>query len=294
MGYDRKEYEEKIKASPLFTLDKDTEYTAYKRELSDMIENLCCYALSGRWAAYEPFGLEILILVTECIKNYNASKGEFLHYFNAAWKRERFRIDRDQREDEKYRGLHVVEDDRRSLRQYETLKQNSPNYGTEAFYDTVSAAKGWSKEKIQKLEGQSSTTVYSDTYINEEGEEQSRWDMIPSRKDFVDELASREDAEEALRTIEEEYNRLQERQKAIISDVMTKEICPAVDCEKILHYSFVNKSMVQSWLKSGKLPTQREIAEKYGRNEASISRTRKEFREKVKEEWLKRKMQGER
>ena len=187
-----------------------------------------------------------------------------------------------------------MEDDRRSLRQYETLKQNSPNYGTEAFYDTVSAAKGWSKEKIQKLEGQSSTTVYSDTYINEEGEEQSRWDMIPSRKDFVDELASREDAEEALRTIEEEYNRLQERQKAIISDVMTKEICPAVDCEKILHYSFVNKSMVQSWLKSGKLPTQREIAEKYGRNEASISRTRKEFREKVKEEWLKRKMQGER
>lgn len=293
MGYDRKEYEEKIKASPLFTLDKDTEYTAYDRERTNMVGNLFRYLCAVK-AVYKDFGLEIFTLAARCIDNYDATKGEFLHYFNAAWKLEYSRIRRDQWEAERLRGMHATEELRRTARRMKIWKQGSPNYGTEVYDHTLAEAIGCTEDEYREAEEFISTTVYSDTYINEEGEEQSRWDTISDRKDFVDKLTSREDAEEALRTIEEEYNRLQERQKAIVSDVMTKEICPAVDYEKILHYSFVNKSMVQSWLKSGKLPTQREIAEKYGRNEASISRTRKEFREKVKEEWLKRKMQGER
>ncbi len=292
MGYDRKEYEEKIKTSPLFTLDKDTESSAYKRESMNMAGNLYGYLCAGN-RVYEPAGEEITLLAIRCIENYDATKGEFLHYFNAAWKLEYSRIRRDQREEERLRGMYVTEKLRRTARCVKILKQGSPNYGTEEFYDTVSEAIGCTEEEYREAEEFISTTVYSDTYTNEEGEEQSRWDMIPSRKNFVDELASKGDVEEILRTIQEEYNHLQERQKGIVSDVMTKEVCPAVDCEKILHYSFVNKSMVQSWLKGGKLPTQREIAEKYGRNEASVSRTMNKFHEKVKEEWLKRKMQGE-
>jgi hypothetical protein len=41
--------------------------------------------------------------------------------------------------------------------------------------------------------------------------------------------------------------------------------------------------MVTEYIKIGKIPTQREIAAKFGKNEASISRTIKGFFDKLKE-----------
>ena len=49
-------------------------------------------------------------------------------------------------------------------------------------------------------------------------------------------------------------------------------------------YSFINKDVIKEWKKSGVLPTQREIAGKYERNEASVSRTVKDFQKKLKKE----------
>ena len=49
-------------------------------------------------------------------------------------------------------------------------------------------------------------------------------------------------------------------------------------------YSFINKDAIKEWKKSGVLPTQREIAGKYERNEASVSRTVKDFQKKLKKE----------
>ncbi|MDO4492123.1 MAG: hypothetical protein Q4B85_13765, partial [Lachnospiraceae bacterium] len=47
-------------------------------------------------------------------------------------------------------------------------------------------------------------------------------------------------------------------------------------------YHFINQKILQGYITLGILPTQRDIARKYGRNEASISRTMKQFLEKVK------------
>ena len=41
---------------------------------------------------------------------------------------------------------------------------------------------------------------------------------------------------------------------------------------------------IKEWKKSGVLPTQREIAGKYERNEASVSRTVRDFQKKLKKE----------
>ena len=43
-------------------------------------------------------------------------------------------------------------------------------------------------------------------------------------------------------------------------------------------------TMAEEWNKKGTLPTQRELARKYGRDEASISRTVRTFLEKLKRE----------
>ena len=46
MQYDKKKYEQLISDSPLFSLDKEIEYAAFKRESYRMVELLYCYLLS--------------------------------------------------------------------------------------------------------------------------------------------------------------------------------------------------------------------------------------------------------
>lgn len=48
--------------------------------------------------------------------------------------------------------------------------------------------------------------------------------------------------------------------------------------------SFISKDAIEEWKKSGVLPTQREIAKKNNREETSVSRTVREFLEKVRKE----------
>lgn len=288
MKYNREECKAQIEASPLFMLNKDTEYVAYSRESLRMVENLYCYLLAINESAYEPFGLEIYTLAAECIKNYDATKGKFLHYFNAAWKREYSRIQRNQKEDEFRRGVHVSEDDCRNVRKYMRLKraeQDSSACGNEERYHKLVAVLGQPVDKIRYMDELSSMNVCSDTYTNGEGEEQSVWDTLSTKGSFVDELESDEEIEAIFQEIDKQYGCLQERQKGIVSDVITIRVCPDINWERIQQqqYSFLNKSIVENWLKNGKLPTQREIAEKYGRNEASISRTINKFIEKLRE-----------
>ena len=281
---DRKEYETLIADSPLFSLDKDEEYAAFKRESYKMVEYLYCYLLSLNEAAYEPYGCEITELAVKCIKNYDRTKGVFLHYFNAAWKQEFSRIRRNQYQDETYRGLHLTEEDRRSVLKYIKLAgQIESTCSAEELYDKLSAAMGLSTERIRYLAELSTLNVCGDSYINDEGQEQSIWDCFQPDEETVSHLETREGIEEVLEKIEEKYCRLQERQKALISDMMTVKVCTFLENGQISRFSFINESVVQNWTRSGRLPTQREIAEKYGRSEASISRTMKEFIEKLKE-----------
>ena len=56
MHYDKLMYEALIQESPLFSLDKETEYSAYKRESYKMIEYLYCYLMAVNQKDYEPYG----------------------------------------------------------------------------------------------------------------------------------------------------------------------------------------------------------------------------------------------
>ena len=86
MYYDRERYEKLIIQSSLFSLDKEIDESAYKREALKMVEYLYCYLLGINEQKYEPYGYEITVVAKRCINGFKGEKGEFLHYFNAAWK----------------------------------------------------------------------------------------------------------------------------------------------------------------------------------------------------------------
>ena len=85
-SFEKDKYEKLIDSSSLFTLDKEKEQTAYKREAFKMVEYLYCYLMSINKSKYEPYGVEIVDTAKRCIKNYNSETGRFLNYFASAWK----------------------------------------------------------------------------------------------------------------------------------------------------------------------------------------------------------------
>ena len=269
--------------SPLFSLDKETEYTAFKRESYRMIEYLYCYLLSINEKEYEPYGCEITEVATRCINNFDADKGVFIHYFNAAWKQEYLHIVSAKLQEEKYRGLRITEEDRRAVKKYVKLaEQFGMNTSSEAMYKKLSEAMELPLERIIELAKLSDITVIGDSYSSDDGDEQSLWDQLPGKEDVSLNIETEEELDAVLNKIETAFCSLQERQKPIVSDVITIKICSFLTDETAERFSFISEAVIEEWNKSRSLPTQREIAKKYGRNEASISRTVKDFLEKIK------------
>lgn len=285
MHYDKQKYEKLILESTLFKLDKEAEYVAFKRESYRMIEYLYCYLLSINEQEYEPYGYEITEVATRCINNFDSSKGEFLYYFNAAWKQEYSHILGAQQNENKYRGIRVTEEDRRAVRKYIRLAaQTGREYNAEEMYSKLSDAMELPVERIVELAKLSNLNVSGDKYISDDGEELSIWNQIPGTENIEQRIVTEENIENILNRIETAFMSLQSRQKPIVSDMMTIKICELLADTKTRDFSFISNSVMEQWTEKGTIPTQREIAKKYDRDEASISRTVKMFLEKLKKE----------
>ena len=66
--------------------------------------------------------------------------------------------------------------------------------------------------------------------------------------------------------------------------MMTVRICKTV-CDNLIPidgYTFIDREIITDYVLNNHVPTQRDIADRFGKNEASISRTVKEFVEKLK------------
>ena len=179
MQNDKQKYEKLISESPLFSLDCEREHTAFKRESYRMIELLYCYLLAINQYEYEPYGCEITEVAIRCINNFDGSKGVFLHYFNSAWRQEYSHIMGKKRDEEKYRGLRITEEDRRAVRKYIKLAQQMKmDSRSDQLFSKLAMAMNLPFERIMELAQLNGVTVGSDSYIGDDGQEQSLWDQI--------------------------------------------------------------------------------------------------------------------
>lgn len=117
---------------------------------------------------------------------------------------------------------------------------------------------------------------------DDDGGRMSLFDQLSNGHLVEEKLLSAVKVEVILTTIESAFLSLQQRQMPIISDMMTIRLAATivemgVDASS---YSFISEEVLKQYSKN-QLPSQRSIAEKYGKNEASISRTVKEFTKKL-------------
>lgn len=279
MGYNKEEYEKLITGSRLFSLNKETESVAFRKESYKMVEYLYCYLLAQNEKKYEPFGCEITEVATRCINNYDESKGEFLHYFNSAWKQEYSHLSGNQAVDERLHGVKISEGDKRALKKY--LRYEASLGKDLSRRETHEAIALLMEKPLEIIIEIADLVDYHITYneiIDSSGESTSLFDQISDGHLVEEKLLSEDRIFGILTAIESTFLSLQQRQKPIISDMMTIRVADAITelGLDISGYSFINAEILQQSLKN-KLPSQRAIAEKHGKNEASISRTVKEF-----------------
>jgi len=285
MAYDKKKYEELINASKLFEIDKESQSAVYRKESLKMVEYLYCYLLAVNESKYEQYGCEIVDVATRCINGFDGSS-DFLHYFNAAWKNEYSHICGNEIIDGKFKGLKLSEQERRDVKKYMRLiGRCNPELTNQKKYEKIAELMDISVETVIAIANTSETVVVGEYTSNADGEEVGAFDLLSDDfliESYFESLASLSDM---LDEIEKHFNSLQERQKPIVADMITCKIGDEIfEIEKLSkQYSFISDEVRGQIKSTGKIPTQREIADKYGKNEASISRTIKDFLKRVKE-----------
>lgn len=283
------EYRQLIEDSPLFGLDREKDYIAYERESKRMIGYLFSYLTTGKKGEeYMNYGMEIYDTASRCIKNYDTSKGTFLAYFEKAWKLEYGHAKGSEKAEEESHGMKVSRDDWRAVQKFRRLYDQIDRpcsvaqkirQVAESMHEMVEyVTRLWELDNTKFISGNSSQGG------DEEGPEVFENIAAPEPGIATEE---NEAAEGILAVIERLYQRVQERQKPILSDLVTTYILKkeyALTSEHAEALSFVNREIWEDFIAGKPLPTQRDIANKYGREESSVSRTWKSFAKKVREE----------
>lgn len=279
MYYDRQKYEEKIEKSPLFSLERGT--SAYEREMYNMEEYLFCYLMAVNEMLYEPWGCEIMETSVRCIKSFDPAQGEFLHYFSAAWKKTHKRLLGRQKSEEQFRGIKISKEDRRNIRNYLRLLETSGiSVHDPGVREKIAETMDIPVQKAAAIMQMSSVSVLGDTQPEGKG---SVWELIADDLLVEQQILSAQEVQNLLAGVEMVFKESQQRQKPLLSELLTARICPVLQEYGIIErFSFINAEMAAAYLQTGVLPTQESIARKYGRDAASVSRTINQFLKKLK------------
>ena len=184
---------------------------------------------------------------------------------------------------DRYKGVHVPENKIRAVRKYikcaeKIEKKDKP----EELYSKLAEVMQLPVETIRELAKLADVKVTTSNSMSDE-EEEELWSYIAGNVNIEREFEEKEEAENILNKVDKVFQELRAKQQPIVSDVITTKIWLCLE-DSEQQYSFISKEVAEEWNKKGTLPTQRELARKYGRDEASISRTVRTFLEKLKRE----------
>ena len=284
-------YETEIATSTLFSLDKEKQPTAYSREVRKLTNLLFEYLYAIDEIYYMNFSVEIMETISSCLKNFSSEKGEFLHYFRASIKTTCINAAAEQRASEYRGGIHIPEKIKKlmpKIAKYLESKGIDPEKIKDEQIELVAGVFDQPKKTIREVvEANQFSNVVYDAATNEDGERISLFDLIASEEFADSRLLSGENCKCFLDQIEFAFSSCQERQKPILSDLLTTRLCKSGIFEdtdlQIAYsdYSFINKTVVKEYVLKRSIPSDADIASKYEKNASSVSRTLKEFLAKI-------------
>lgn len=291
--FTREEYENLINNSPLFEIDKESSPALYKSERYNFLTLLTDYY---RLYIYQnkpldSYSMTLMDTAMECIKYYNKDKGEFLHLFNSSMKRDLHIAKAKEIIEEKRQGIRVSNEDDKLIRNIIALANSK---GLDVYDLTVqqkiSKALNIELDSLQELLRINDDAVaVSSTVTNDDGDEVELFDLQSSHEKNAEVKMADESAFITLvEKINDVFKTVQDRQKKLLSMLLTAEIVKACDedldkAKKVLTgKELFNEEVLDYYKKHGELPTAKRIGVICGVSEQSLSRTYKNFKEKLK------------
>lgn len=286
MRNSREAYEKQIKTSPLFSLDRDRQPVQFRSEACSMVENLYRYLMTVNRNAYEPYGCEITETALRCIQNYRQDKGMFLPYFLSAWKMEFSHIRGRQATEAIFHGIKVSQEELRTVRIYLRYASQGGYAGSGETLQKqlMTEASGLTPESLAVAAALAGIRVDPDVQKSADGRERSLIDQQEDGRRIDEQIMTEENIREDLEKIDRQFLKLQSRQKAVISDVLTLRLFEILE-ESNIHpgdYVWISEAMYER-CRLGDMLTQKEIARRYGKTEASISRSVNLFLQRLQE-----------
>lgn len=291
--FTREEYENLINNSPLFEIDKESSPALYKSERYNFLTLLTEY-YSGyiyQKKELEEYSMTLVETAIECIKYYDRSKGEFLHLFNSLMKRNLRIANAKELLEERRRGIKVADENDKLIRKLVAFadSKNLDIYDTKV-QEKIANGFGIELDKLQELlrinhdavaVSNTVTNYYNDDEIElldmQVGREKTAEDMFIDESAFIS----------LVDKIDSVFATVQERQKRLLSMLLTVEVVKACneDLETARQFltgkKLFNEEIITYYEMQGELPTAKQIGEQCGVSEQSLSRTYKNFKEKL-------------
>ena len=291
--FTREEYENLINNSPLFEIDKESSPALYKSERYNFLTLLTDYYRLYIYPnkSLDSYSMTLMETAMECIKYYDKDKGEFLHLFNSSMKRDLHIAKAKEIIEEKPQGIRVSNEDDKLIRKIIALANSK---GLDVYDLTVqqkiSKALNLEPSRLQELLRINDDAIaVSSTVTNDDGDEVELFDLQPSHeKNAEDKMADESAFVSLVETINGVFNTVQDRQKKLLSMLLTVEIIKACDedldkAKNVLTgKELFNEEVFDYYKKHGELPTAKQIGGICGVSEQSLSRTYKNFKEKLK------------
>lgn len=289
----REEFENLINNSPLFDVDKINNPELYKTEKFALFTLLTQYyqAYIFPHKLLEDYSYTLIETATECLKYYDKTKGEFLHLFNKAMKRD-LGIAKAKEIIETHRqGIRLSSYDEQMIRKVLAFaKSKNLDIHDSAVQAKIGLVLGICAGELANLIRINDNAVaVSSTVTNDDGDEIELFDLKADSADTPEEaVISKDGLRELVVQIDNVFQTVQKRQKKLLSLLLTAEIVKALEYDlketvKLLNgYSFFNTEIIEWYEKHGDIPTAKQIGKTCGVSEQSLSRTYKNFKEKLK------------
>lgn len=291
--FTREEYENLINNSPLFEIDKESSPALYKSERYNFLTLLTDYYRLYIYPnkSLDSYSMTLMETAMECIKYYDKDKGAFLHLFNSSMKRDLHIAKAKEIIDEKRQGIRVANEDDKLIRKIIALANSKGlDIYDRSVQEKISKALNLEPSRLQELLLINDDAVaVSSTVTNEDGDEVELFDLQSSHEKTAEDKMADESAFITLvAKMNDVFTTVQDRQKKLLSMLLTVEIIKACDedldkAKNVLAgKELFNEEVLDYYKKHGELPTAKQIGENLGVSEQSLSRTYKNFKEKLK------------
>ena len=291
--FTREEYENLINNSPLFEIDKESSPALYKSERYNFLTLLTDYYRLYIYPKkpFDSYSMTLMDTAMECIKYYNKDKGEFLHLFNSSMKRDLHIAKAKEIIEEKRQGIRVSSEDDKLIRKIIAFANSKGlDINDTTVQQKISKVLNIEFTRLQELlRINDDAVVVSSTITNENGDEIELFDLQASHEKTAEDKMADESAFISLvEKIDDAFSSVQERQKKLLSMLLTVEVIKACDedldkaRQSLEDKDIYNAEVFDYYNKNGALPTAKQIGVLCGVSEQSLSRTYKNFKEKLR------------